>query len=220
MDIKVYNTQGKAGEAITVSDRLFGAPMNADLVWQVATAQMSNQRQVLAHAKTRSEVRGGGKKPWRQKGTGRARHGSIRSPIWIGGGAAHGPSKDVDFSKTITKIAARKALAIVLSARVRDGHLRVVDALSVATGKTKDGAALIASCTKGFDGYRSGNRVLVVLPGTAEDASTVRALANLPEVTTIRAQDLNALTVLAFPFVVAAAGALETAEKTFSLKSS
>lgn len=219
MDIKVYNAKGKSDETATVSDRLFAAPMNADLVWQVATSQMSNQRQVLAHAKTRSEVRGGGKKPWRQKGTGRARHGSIRSPIWIGGGAAHGPSKDVNFSKTITKIAARKALAVVLSARVRDGHLRVVDALAVSTGKTKDAAALIASHTKGFDGYRAGGRVLVVLPGGSDDAPTVRAFANLPEVTTIRAQDLNALTVLAFPFVLTTAGALAAAEKTFSLKS-
>jgi large subunit ribosomal protein L4 len=218
MELKVYNQSGKAQGTTDVSDALFAARMNADLVWQVATSQMSNKRLVLAHAKTRAEVRGGGKKPWRQKGTGRARHGSIRSPIWIGGGAAHGPSKDVNFKKTVTKNAARGALASVLSARVTDGNLMVVDAFAVPTGKTRDGAALVTTLTKHFKGFAPSSRVLVVLPGTKDDAPTVRALRNLPSVQAIRAQDLNVLTVLAFPFMIATADALATAAKTFAIK--
>lgn len=214
MELKVYNQKGTAHGTASVADALVHVPMNADLVWQVATSQMSNKRQVLAHAKTRSEVRGGGRKPWRQKGTGRARHGSIRSPIWIGGGAAHGPSKDVDFTKTISKTVARKALAAVLSARVQDGGLVVIDAINVSSGKTKDGVQLIAALSKKFT-KRVGGRILVVLPGTIEDTPTIRAMHNVPNVQTIRAQDLNALTVLAFPQIIATADALAVAEKTF-----
>ncbi len=218
MEIKVYNQSGKASGATDASDAVFGAAMNADLVWQVATSQMSNKRQVLAHAKTRAEVRGGGKKPWKQKGTGRARHGSIRSPIWIGGGAAHGPSKDVNFKKTVTKVAARGALASVLSARVTDGNLLVVDALDLSSGKTKDGVKAISALTKSFKGFKDASRVLVVLAGGKDDAMTLRALSNLQNVQAIRAQDLNVLTVLAFSYVIATKEAIAIASKTFSIK--
>jgi len=218
MELKVYNQSGKSGGTTDVSDAVFAAKMNADLVWQVATSQMSNRRQILAHAKTRAEVRGGGRKPWRQKGTGRARHGSIRSPIWIGGGAAHGPTKDVNFKKTVTKTAARGALASVLSARVTDGHLLVVDALDIATGKTKDAVKTMAALTKNFKSYKPSARVLVVLTGTKDDAKTIRALANLQEYQPVRAADLNVLTVLSFPYVIATQEALAIAGKTFAIK--
>ncbi len=218
MELKTYNQSGKAGGTTDASDALFAVPMNADLVWQVATSQMSNKRQILAHAKTRSEVRGGGKKPWKQKGTGRARHGSIRSPIWIGGGAAHGPTKDVNFKKTITKVAARGALAAVLSARVSDGHLLVVDALDLSSGKTKDGIKALASLTKTFKSFKPSSRVLLVLSGGKDDATTLRAVSNLQFVQAVRAQDLNALTVLAFPYMIATKEAIAIASKTFTSK--
>ena len=218
MDIKTYNQSGKAGGTTSVSDSLLGAKMNADLVWQVATSQMSNKRQVLAHAKTRSEVRGGGKKPWQQKGTGRARHGSIRSPIWVGGGVAHGPSKDANFKKTVTKTAARLALASVLSSRVKEGNLLAVESLNLASGKTKDGAAVIASLSKGFKNYKPSANILVLLPGGKGDVMTLRSLSNIPHVQAIRAQDLNVLTALAFAYVIATTDALAIAEKTFAVK--
>jgi large subunit ribosomal protein L4 len=218
MELKTYNQSGKAGGTTDAADALFGVAMNADLVWQVATSQMSNKRQVLAHAKTRAEVRGGGKKPWKQKGTGRARHGSIRSPIWIGGGAAHGPTKDVNFKKTVTKVAARGALASVLSARVSDGHLLVVDSLELSSGKTKDGVKAIAALTKAFKSFKPAQRVLLVLAGGKDDAPTLRAVANLQNVQAVRAQDLNVLTVLAFPYVIATKEAVAVASKTFTSK--
>ena len=118
MDIKTYNQSGKAGGTTSVSEKLFGAKMNADLVWQVATSQMSNKRQVLAHAKTRAEVRGGGKKPWRQKGTGRARQGTTRAPQWAGGGVVFGPhprSYGFKVPNKVVKLAMRSALSAKLA---------------------------------------------------------------------------------------------------------
>jgi len=218
MELKTYNQSGKAHGTTDASDALFAVKMNADLVWQVATSQMSNKRQVLAHAKTRSEVRGGGKKPWAQKGTGRARHGSIRSPIWIGGGAAHGPSKDVNFKKIVPKVASRGALAAVLSARVSDGHLMVVDELVIASGKTKEGIAVLETLTKTFKSFKPAGRVLLVLAGGKEDATTLRAISNLQNVEAMRAQDLNVLAVLAFPYLIATKEAVAIASKTFSSK--
>jgi len=94
MDATIYNKEGKSAGKIALSEKAFGLSWNADLVHQVMVSMMSNARQPIAHTKTRGEVRGGGKKPWRQKGTGRARHGSTRSPLWVGGGVAHGPRND------------------------------------------------------------------------------------------------------------------------------
>jgi large subunit ribosomal protein L4 len=218
MDIAVYDNAGKKGATMPLSDKVFGARLNADLLWQVATSQMSNKRQVLAHTKSRAEVRGGGKKPWRQKGTGRARHGSIRSPIWVGGGIAHGPTKDVNFKKTVSRTQGKAALAVVLSDRVRTGRMLVVDALDIASGKTKDAVAALATLAKGMDGYRDGARVLLVLGGTPADLPTRRATANLSWTQTVRAQDLNALTVLSFPYVIAVRDAVAAIEKGFSKK--
>jgi large subunit ribosomal protein L4 len=215
MDIQVYNEKGAKKATLSVSDRLFRARANADLVYQVATSQMSNLRQVLAHAKTRAEVSGGGKKPWQQKGTGRARHGSIRSPIWVGGGVSGGPSKDVNFKKKINKAAARAALAAILSARVADRTFIVTESLAVPSGKTKDAATLLATLSAALPNYTAGDRILVVLPGTADDMPIRRATDNLPYVSTIRASDLNALTVLSFPYVIATADAVAVMEKTF-----
>jgi large subunit ribosomal protein L4 len=215
MDIKLTNQDGTSKGKVTLADKIFAVPANADLVYQVATAQMSNKRKILAHAKTRSEVRGGGKKPWRQKGTGRARHGSIRSPIWIGGGVAHGPSKDVNFKKQINGIAARKALAAVLSARVTEGRFLVIGELDLSTGKTKDAARAFASLTKGLTDYRSGNRVLVLFPGTADDAMARRAVENLAQVDACRAGDLNALTALSYSYIMATQDAVAALEKRF-----
>lgn len=209
MDIKLHNS----ADSMSVSDAVFGVAGNADLIYQVATAQMSNKRKVLAHAKTRSEVRGGGKKPWQQKGTGRARHGSIRSPIWIGGGVAHGPSRDVNFKKNINASSARAALAAVLSSRVAEGRLLAVQSLDLASGKTKDAVRAFTEVTKGFKEYTPGDRILLMLSGTSEDAMIRRAVGNLRHIDAYRASDLNALIALSYPFMVATADALGALEK-------
>jgi len=216
MEIAVHNAAGTKGDAIAINDKVFGVKLNRDLLWQVATSQMSNQRQVIAHTKTRAEVRGGGRKPWRQKGTGRARHGSIRSPIWVGGGVSHGPTKDVNFKKTVTRAQGKAALAAVLSDRVRTGRLLVVDAVESTQGKTKNAAAALAKLAKGLDGWKAGGRILLVLAGVESDVAVRRATGNLSWVQAVRAQDLNALTVLSFPFTIVVREAVAIIEKPFT----
>jgi large subunit ribosomal protein L4 len=148
MEAIVYNKNGKESAKITLNDKVFGVNWNADLVHQVATAMMSNRRAGTAHTKDRSEVSGTGKKPWKQKGTGRARHGSKRSPIWVGGGVAHGPRSDKNYSKKLTKKMKAKALYTVLSQKLRDGQILFVDSLKQDVIKTKDAVQALHSLSQ------------------------------------------------------------------------
>ena len=120
INIDIYNQKGEKTGKIDIPESIFSLEPNIDLIHQVYVAQQANSRIAIAHTKTRGEVRGGGKKPWKQKGTGRARHGSIRSPIWKGGGVTFGPRSDRNFSKAINKKQRQKALFMVLSSKVND----------------------------------------------------------------------------------------------------
>jgi len=133
----IYNQKAEPVGEIELADKVFGMPANKNLVHQAVVAQMANSRQVLAHTKDRSEVRGGGKKPWRQKGTGRARAGSNRSPIWKGGGVTFGPRKNRNFSKKINKKMRKKAVLMALSDKVANGNLLVIEKLDIDGYKTK-----------------------------------------------------------------------------------
>jgi len=146
--VNVYNQEAKQTGEMEVSAKIFGAKVNPALVHQAVVAQMSNERQVLAHTKDRSEVRGGGKKPWKQKGTGRARSGSSRSPIWIGGGVTFGPTKERNFSKKINLKMKQKALAMAISDRLATQSLVVIDEFKVAEFKTKIFNAIIDKIEK------------------------------------------------------------------------
>lgn len=137
MKTKIYNLKGETTGEIELSDKIFARPWNADLVHQILIAQQANRRIPWAHTKGRGEVSGGGKKPWKQKHTGRARHGSIRSPIWRGGGVTHGPIKEKDYSQKINKKMLRAALYSVLSKKLADGQLKVMDSLELEAPKTK-----------------------------------------------------------------------------------
>lgn len=134
---EIYNQKGEKVGNLKLSDKIFDVKVNESLVHQAAVTQMGNERQVLAHTKQRAEVRGGGKKPWKQKGTGRARAGSTRSPIWIGGGVTFGPTKNRNFSKNINKKMKQKALLMVLSDKVESKGLTVLDKLDISEYKTK-----------------------------------------------------------------------------------
>ena len=138
MKLSVYDKAGKAVGEIEVSDAIFSRPWNSDLVHQAVVAIAANRRQPIAHTKQRDEVRGGGKKPWNQKGTGRARHGSTRSPLWKGGGATFGPRNDRDFSQKINKKMVRAALHVALSKKLADGQLRIIDTMAVKEPKTRE----------------------------------------------------------------------------------
>ena len=136
-EAKVYNTEGKEVGTYKLPESIFALPWNGDLVHQVVVAMEGNARTPVAHTKGRGEVRGGGKKPWRQKGTGRARHGSSRSPIWKGGGVTHGPLKEKSYERKINKKMRIKALYTVLSRKAKDGEIILLDTLSFDTPKSK-----------------------------------------------------------------------------------
>lgn len=135
--IKVYNQNAEATGEMQLSPKVFGMKINNDLVHQAVVTQMANERQVIAHTKDRSEVRGGGRKPWRQKGTGRARHGSSRSPIWIGGGVTFGPRNDRNFKKRINKKMKQNAMLMVLSDKAIGDNFIILDKLEATEFKTK-----------------------------------------------------------------------------------
>ncbi len=137
MKTQVYNLKGDVVGDMELSDKIFAREWNPDLVHQISLSQAANRRSPWAHSKNRAEVRGGGIKPWKQKHTGRARAGSIRSPIWKGGGVTHGPVVERDYSKKVNKKMMRAAIYSVLSKKLADGHLKVVDTLEIGAPKTK-----------------------------------------------------------------------------------
>nr|MBP7006461.1 50S ribosomal protein L4 [Candidatus Paceibacterota bacterium] len=138
MEAKIYNQKGESKGTISLPEKVFGAKWRADLVHQVVESMRSNKRAGTADTKDRGEVRGGGRKPWKQKGTGRARHGSTRSPIWVGGGVTHGPLSDKNYKRKISKKMKAQALFSVLSKKLKDGEIVFVDNLSQDKIKTKN----------------------------------------------------------------------------------
>ena len=185
MKVDIYNMQGEKAGTLEVADAIFAHEWNADLVHQAVLAQQANLRRPWAHAKGRGEVRGGGKKPWKQKGTGRARHGSIRSPIWKGGGVSHGPVKTRDFSQKLNKKMSRGALHAVLSKKLADGALKFVDTMAKSTGKTKE----VASVLKKFTGAKTMQSTLLVRD--SKNTSIVRAARNINNVEILSGDALN-----------------------------
>lgn len=202
MKITSYNQSGEEAGTVELPEAVFGLKWNADLVHQVVTSQAANRRPRIAHAKDRGEVRGGGKKPWRQKGTGRARHGSIRSPIWKGGGVTHGPRKEKNFKKKINRAMARKALYTVLSAKARDHEIAVIETLEFHEPKTKHASTLFLQLTKheGLKKMVHGHGVLVALSG--KNHIVRRSMRNLPYVGIEEARNLNAYDVMRYKYVL------------------
>jgi len=190
---KTYNKKGEVAGQIELPKDLFEVKVNPDLVYQVAVTQMANRRQGNAHTKGRGEVSGGGKKPWRQKGTGRARHASNRSPIWRHGGVVFGPKSEKVYGGKINKKMRRKALAMLLSAKLADNMLIMIDDLSVDQPKTKEMVQIIASIKKNIENFKKGS-VLIALPGY--EKNLVLASRNLEDVQTIEAAKLNVLDLL------------------------
>jgi len=194
MFVNTYNQEGKKIEQTRLPKEIFEVPLNPDLVHQVVVSQMANRRRVMAHTKTRAEVRGGGRKPWRQKGTGRARVGSIRSPIWRGGGVTFGPTKEKVFKKKIPKKIRRKALFMVLSAKARNNLLVLLDKLELKDQKTK----LMAEILKKLPSKNESS--LIALPEM--EKNIILAARNISKVETIQAKDLNALDLLSFKYLI------------------
>ena len=206
MKIAVYNQEGKEIGSALLPKEIFDLKVNPDLIHQVVVSQMANQRQVLAQAKDRSEVRGGGRKPWRQKGTGRARAGSRRSPLWKGGGVTFGPTRARVFKKKINKKMKRKALLMALSAKAKNNLLLILDKLNLTEAKTK----LMAKILKRLPIKGS---FLIVLPKLDKDI--VRAAKNLAGVETIEARNLNVSDTLSFKYLIIPKESIKIIKETF-----
>lgn len=181
---------------------------NSNLVYQVATSQMSNRRKSIAHTKDRSEVRGGGKKPWRQKGTGRARHGSSRSPIWVGGGVTFGPRNEKNFKRTIPKNIKRKALIEILKEKESNNNIVLVEKIEAL--KTKQASEFLKEKSLLKD------NCLIVLKDM--DKKTILSFRNIPNAKTIQMKDLNCLDVLTAKKIVITKDCLEESKKMFNKK--
>ena len=203
MKLRLHDAQGKSLGHIDVLDDVFDARANPALVHQVVVAQQANARQGTASTKTRAEVSGGGRKPWRQKGTGRARAGSNRSPIWRGGGVIFGP-RPRSYVQRTPKRMRRAALKATLSAKIREGELVVVDRLRLPEPKTKHFVAMMEAL--GVSGS-------VLLIGDGTDPSVLRCARNVPKLKMIPAFQLSAVDLLRHGRVVMTLGAVRQAER-------
>jgi large subunit ribosomal protein L4 len=206
MDTKIFSQDGKESGKISLPESVFGVAWNADLMHEVVIGMQSNARLSTAHTKGRGDVRGGGKKPWKQKGTGRARHGSRRSPIWAGGGVAHGPTNEKDYSKKINKNVRSKALAITLSKKLADGEMIFVDSLALGAPKAADAKnivkALAAGTTQTTLATKRKNAALIVL--SKRDENVELSFRNFGNYEVAQVKDINPVDLLTYKFIVVA----------------
>ncbi|MGQ3685062.1 MAG: 50S ribosomal protein L4 [Candidatus Loosdrechtia sp.] len=201
MEILVYNKQGEKIDTMELDKEKFGGPVRKRLLRDVVVMYEANKRQGTASTKTRSEVAGGGKKPWVQKHTGRARAGSIRSPLWKGGGVVFGP-KPRDYSFTIPKKARRLALFSALAARVRDNEMIVLDTLEISTPKTKEMVGILEALGIGR------NSCLLVIQ--KPDSVVWKSARNIPSIKVKTSTELNAYDILKPSKVILTREALNT----------
>jgi len=206
---KVYNLSGEFVKDLELDPSVFGIKVSSDLVQLAVEAQEASSRQVLAHTKGRSDVRGGGKKPWKQKGTGRARHGSRRSPIWVGGGITFGPTKERNFAKAINQKAKNKALKMVLSDKVNSEYLILLEELSLKEAKTKMLHQILQKLPS------KNQKTLLVLDRKNEEI--LRAARNLPNVVAVAPASLNVVDVLKYKYLLMPVKAINKIVKHFTV---
>ena len=203
--VAVYNMEGKEVDTIELSDAIFGVEVNEHLVHMAVLQQLANNRQGTQKAKTRSEVRGGGRKPWRQKGTGHARQGSTRAPQWTGGGIVFAPVPR-DYSFKLNKKEKRAALKSVLTSKVAENKFVVVDELKLDEIKTKKFVEVMNNL--------KANKALVVL--NEMDTNVIASASNIPTVKTAQTNELNVFDVLKYDTVVATKAAVATIEEVYA----
>ena len=195
----VYNQKGEKVDTAKLPVEIFAVKINNTLLHQAVVAQSTNKRKSIANTKTKGEVRGGGRKPWRQKGTGRARHGSTRSPIWRGGGVTFGPRSDEQvFKKKINKKMKRQALFMALTSKVRDEELRLLENLEMEEPKTKRAKDILSNLFKKKE--EKSKSILIVTQ--KDDKHIIRASKNIPQVKTLGVDSLNVLDLLYFKYLI------------------
>ena len=203
--VAVYNMEGKEVDTIELNDAIFGVEVNEHLVHMAVLQQLANNRQGTQKAKTRSEVRGGGRKPWRQKGTGHARQGSTRAPQWTGGGMVFAPVPR-DYSFKLNKKEKRAALKSVLTSKVAENKFVVVDELKLDEIKTKKFVEVMNNL--------KANKALVVL--NEMDTNVIASASNIPTVKTAQTNELNVFDVLKYDTVVTTKAAVATIEEVYA----
>lgn len=207
--VNLYKQDGSTAGSIDLDPAVFEVKPDQGLVHEAVITQQANARVAIAHAKDRSEVRGGGRKPWKQKGTGRARHGSSRSPIWSGGGVTFGPTKERNFSRKMNKKARRKAIQMVLSDKVTHNLFIAVDDLRLTEAKTKVVVTMIEKLP--LEGKKT---LFVSMP---DNTGLAQAARNIPAIQTIPAHSLNVKDLLSYEMIVASKEAIELVTKTYKL---
>ncbi len=203
MRVPVLNTAGEVVDHVQLNEKIFGIEPHEAVMHQALVRQLSNARLGTAKTKTRGEVSGGGRKPWRQKGTGRARHGSIREPQWRGGGVAFGPQPGRNYKKRMPRKMRRLALRSALSVKAAEGRIVVLDELRLPEAKTREMAALL-------DRLAVDSSVLILLP--QKDEAVERSARNLPWVKTLRANYLNIRDLFTYDYLLMPLAALTTIE--------
>jgi len=204
--LAIFNHKGDQVGDVELNEELFMAPIKEEALYYTAVAQMANRRQGTASSKTRGEVRGGGSKPWPQKGTGRARHGTVRSPIWVGGAATFGP-KPRSHRKKLPRKLKRTALRSALSSKVQEQKLFIIEELQLEEPKTRQIAGLL-------NNLHADDRALLVIPGPDENVK--KSSRNLPGVKAVNAYQLNVLDLLTHDYVIMTREALQKVEEVFS----
>lgn len=203
MKTDIYNIQGKKAGSVELPENIFGVAWNNSLMYQVVTVMQANARTPVAHTKDRGDVRGGGKKPWQQKGTGRARHGSIRSPIWKGGGVTHGPRAEKVYARELPKKMRAKALFIALSKKFKDGELIFVDSFGLNAPKTADAKKALTALSKvdSFKRLNARHNAALVAVTEKTDANQ-KSFRNIASVGLETVANLNPALVLKYKYII------------------
>jgi large subunit ribosomal protein L4 len=204
MEATIYNQTGKSTGKITLPENVFGAKWNGDLVHQVVVSEQANMRTPIAHVKDRGEVRGGGKKPWNQKGTGQARHGSRRSPIWIGGGITHGPRNDKIYTKKINKKMKAAALYSVLSEKWKKGEILFVDDIKTSAMKTKEAKEILKSISsiEGYSHLVTKRKNAALFAMGAKNKEMEKSFSNIKSIIVDELRNITPVQVLQYKYLV------------------
>lgn len=204
MEATIYNQTGKSTGKITLPESVFGAKWNGDLVHQVVVSEQANMRTPVAHTKDRGEVRGGGKKPWNQKGTGQARHGSRRSPIWVGGGMTHGPRNEKIYTKKINKKMKAAALYSILSEKWKKGEILFVDDIKTSAMKTKEAKEILTaiSTVEGYAPLLTKRKNAALFAMGAKNKEMEKSFSNIKSIVVDELRNITPSQVLQYKYLV------------------
>lgn len=210
MKSDIYNQKGENKGEITLPGEIFNVKVNPDLINQIVRYYEILRRKPIAKTKDRSEVRGGGVKPWRQKGTGRARHGSRRSPIWVGGGVTFGPSAEKKYEARINKKMAKKALFGVLSSKFKNGDILFLDKIEIKIAKTKEVEKILKVLSKLKKDIKFKKTIFIL---EKKKENFIKASSNIKNILTIPSDSLNAYFLMRGKYIVMEKGAINNIKK-------